>query len=157
MKNIVVLSDTHGRVGNVEELYPIMNEADLVVHLGDGASDMREFFKNNPEKTYVCKGNCDFFPALKDCEIEVERVKIFCCHGDRYRVKSDFLPLALEAKKRGCSVALYGHTHVADIRTVEGVLLVNPGSLRYPKSRGGSYAYLSVKGDKAYPVIVGDN
>ncbi|MBQ5927516.1 MAG: metallophosphoesterase [Clostridia bacterium] len=157
MKNIVVISDTHGRKNCVEELYPVLREADFVIHLGDGWTDLRDFNAEHPEKTYLCKGNCDVFPALKEYELEVENVKIFFCHGDKYRVKSDFVPLAQEAKKRGCKVALYGHTHIPDIRTVDGVLLINPGSLRYPANRGGSYAYISISGEKACPVIVGDN
>ena len=118
---------------------------------------MRDVIGAYPEKTYVCRGNCDFFPALPEGELEAEGVKIFFCHGLKYRVKSDLSELAREAKRRGCRVALYGHTHRALICEEEGVLLVNPGSLRFPAGEGGSYCYLTVNGSSVYPVLVGES
>lgn len=156
MKNVVVISDSHGRKENIDRLLPILAEADYIVHLGDGAADMREISEKYPEKTYVCKGNCDFYPALKDYVLDVEGVRVFMCHGDRYRVKSTLLELAKEAKARGADLALFGHTHRAEIVQEDGVTLVNPGSLRFPAGQGGTYAYVSISKDKAYPVIVGD-
>ena len=50
----------------------------------------------------------------------------------RYGVKTLLGVLAHEAKEKGCDVALYGHTHRADICEMDGVTLINPGSLRYP-------------------------
>lgn len=159
MKNIVVLSDTHGRKNNVKTLAPIFADADFIVHLGDGAADVREFQALYPDKTFICRGNCDFFTAgfLPEGELTVEGVKFFFCHGDKYRVKSTYQTIVEEAKKRKASVALFGHTHRAEIREQDGVLLVNPGSFSSPKGFGGTYAYLSVSNGKAYPVIVGDD
>ena len=72
-------------------------------------------------------------------------------------MKADLSALAEEAARRGCKAALYGHTHRALISEENGVLLVNPGSLRYPAGEGGSYCYLTVNGDKIYPVLVGES
>lgn len=157
MKKLIILSDTHGGVKAVEKIYPLMAENDIVVHLGDGAGDMRPFMREYPEKVYLCAGNCDFFSAYPDeGEIEVERVKIFYCHGHRYRVKATLAALAAEAKRRGADIALYGHTHRALITEIDGVTLINPGSMRYPVFEGGSYCYLVINGEKFTPVIVGD-
>lgn len=158
MKTIVVLSDTHGRKTNVNTLSAVFAEADYVIHLGDGAADMKEIKSLHPEKTFVCRGNCDIFSSdsLPEGELEVEGVKIFFCHGDKHRVKSTLDPLTSEAKKRGATLALFGHTHRAEITQKEGVLLVNPGSFRAPSNLGGTYAYISVGDGKAYPVIVGE-
>ena len=157
MKTLVVLSDTHGHKEGIERLTGLFAENDYILHLGDGAADMRDVIGSYPEKTYVCRGNCDFFPALPEGELEAEGVKIFFCHGHKYRVKSDLSELAREAKPRGCRVALYGHTHRALICEEEGVLLVNPGSLRFPAGEGGSYCYLTVNGSSVYPVLVGES
>ena len=78
------------------------------------------------------------------------------CHGHRYGVKSDLTQLAINAKRRNYNIALYGHTHVPDVREVEGVTLINPGSARYPVDLGGSYCYLVVHENKATPVLVGE-
>lgn len=155
MKTIVVLSDTHGARAVVEEMMPIFAEADYIVHLGDGAGDMREVSAKYPEKTFVCKGNCDGVPALYEYTLEVERARIFLCHGDRYGVKRGVGELIKRAKEEDCSVALYGHTHQAEVREVDGVLTVCPGTAHSPKWAGGSYAYLTVQGGSVHAVIVG--
>ena len=157
MKKIIIISDTHGNAKGISELLPLIAENDYLIHLGDGAGDLREIRALYPDKVYFCGGNCDFFSAYPDCgELEIEKLKIFYCHGHRYDVKRELLSLALEAKRRDCDIALYGHTHMAKITEMEGVMLINPGSLRYSCGKGGSYCYLVINGDKATPVIVGD-
>ncbi|MBQ8658700.1 MAG: metallophosphoesterase [Clostridia bacterium] len=158
MKKIVVISDTHGNLGGIEKLAPLMAENDLVVHLGDGGSDLRTFTANFPEKAYVCRGNCDFFSAYpEEGVLEVERIRIFYCHGHTYGVKSGLWGLAREAKRRDCQIALYGHTHTALITELDGVTLVNPGSLKRAVGEGGSYCYLVVNKEKFTPVLVGES
>lgn len=154
MHTIVVISDTHGRTEGLNELRPLFAENDYIVHLGDGAADMRAVCEEYPEKTYVCQGNCDFYSALDEWVLEVERVRILICHGHRYGVKSSLSALAAAAKRHGCDAAFYGHTHRPLIIEENGILLVNPGSLRLPAGRGGSYAYVIVAKDKIMPVIV---
>ncbi len=158
MKKIIVVSDTHGNVKAIEKLMPLIAENDYVIHLGDGCADMKQVWQAYPDKVYHCRGNCDgLTPTPSDGEIEIEYLKIFYCHGDRYGVKSDLANLATEAKKRGCTIALYGHTHTADIQVIDGVTLINPGALRKSVGEGGSYCYLVINKDKATPVIVGES
>ena len=119
---------------------------------------MRAIRSAYPEKVYACAGNCDFFSALHvEGELETEQVKIFYCHGHKYGVKSDLRALAQEAKHRDCEIALYGHTHRAAITEIDGVTLINPGSLRFSVGEGGSYCYLVVNREKFTPVIVGES
>ena len=120
MKTLIAVSDTHGHKENLNALSQIFEECDYIVHLGDGRADMREISEKYPEKTYVLKGNCDLCGGLKEAEIQIEGVKIFACHGDLYRVKSEPFTLAEEAKRRGASVALYGHTHRAAVHRADG-------------------------------------
>ncbi len=157
MKTLIVVSDTHGKSAGIDKLRPLIVENDYLIHLGDGAGDVRALFGEFPDKVYVCAGNCDFnSPFPSKGVIEVERVSIFYTHGHNYGVKSGLGVLARETKKRGCAVALYGHTHSADISEIDGVTLINPGTLRSPVGEGGSYCYLVVNKDKFTPVIVGD-
>ena len=65
--------------------------------------------------------------------------------------------LAKRAKELDCQLALYGHTHQAGVTEIDGVTLVNPGSLRYPFGEGGSYVYIVINGEKITAVIVGEN
>lgn len=158
MTKILVISDSHGNAKGIESLRPLIAENDFVLHLGDGAGDMRQIFSEFPEKTYICGGNCDFYsPYPAEGVLSVEQLDIFYCHGHQYGVKSGLAGLAQAAKSRGCSIALYGHTHQAAITQIDGVTLINPGSLRFPVGKGGSYCYLVVHKKKATPVLVGDS
>ena len=78
MKRIIVISDSHGNAKGVADLLPLIAENDYVIHLGDGAGDMREARGLYPDKVYACGGNCDFFtPLPEDGILEVENISIF--------------------------------------------------------------------------------
>jgi putative phosphoesterase len=157
MKKLIVISDSHGNMQAVDGMMPLVAENDYLIHLGDGLSDIRALRDAYPDKAYFCAGNCDYaayYPT--DGVLEVENVKIFYCHGHKYGVKQELLTLALAAKSRGCEIALYGHTHEAKITQMEGVTLINPGTLRYAVGKGGSYCYLVIHQGKITPVIVGN-
>ena len=158
MKKLIVISDTHGSLKGIEKLRALIDENDYLIHLGDGAGDIRGLFGDYPDKVYACSGNCDYnSPFPSEGILEVENIRIFYCHGHNYGVKSGLGVLAQEAKKRDCQVALYGHTHRADISEIDGITLINSGSLRLPAGEGGSYCYMVVHKDKVTPVIVGDH
>ncbi|MBO4939939.1 MAG: metallophosphoesterase [Clostridia bacterium] len=149
MKKILIISDTHGALRAVDGMIPFLRENDYLIHLGDGAGDLRVLWDLFPERIYQCAGNCDgISPAPEQDVLEVEGVRIFYCHGHQYGVKDDLQALANAAKKRDCQIALYGHTHKPNATEIDGVTLLNPGALRYPVYEGGPYCYLIVYGDK---------
>ncbi len=157
MKKLIVLSDSHGNRKAVEKLAPLVEENDYCIHLGDGAGDMRTLMERYPDKIYQCAGNCDFFSPLPDEGIlDIEQVRIYYCHGHRYGVKRDLAALAQAAKARDCEIALYGHTHKAKISKIDGVTLINPGTLSLSTERGGSYCYLVIHKKEITPVLVGE-
>ena len=147
MKKIIVVSDSHGNRQAIDSLDPIFAESDLIIHLGDTSSDGGYIRKNYPDKTVVINGNCDIMSVgEKEKILNCEGVNIFCCHGHIYSVKSTLVRLAQRAKELGCALALYGHTHDAREDEIDGVTLINPGTLsRYSQK---SYAYLVINGNK---------
>lgn len=149
MKTMVLLSDSHGHTTGVHELSRLFAENSYVVHLGDGSSDMRPYLG---ESVFVMKGNCDFSFGLPEKVLSIEGVNVFCCHGHKYGVKSGLERLSSRAKELGCTVALYGHTHRADITEVDGVLCINPGALA--SFTEPSYAYLVFHNNTVTPTIV---
>ena len=152
MRTFVILSDTHGRRGAIEKISPLFGENDYIVHLGDGAADMRQTTGAYPNKTYVMRGNCDLAGGLEETVIEAEGCAVFCCHGHRYGVKTGLSRLAARAQEPGCDIALYGHTHRAKIEMWDGVLCINPGALgSYSEP---SYAYLVISGAVPTATIV---
>ncbi len=157
MKTLVVISDSHGNIRAMEKLRPFVAENDYFLFLGDGIADIFPIRKEYFDKTYFCTGNCDCFPSYPtEGVLEVEKMRIFYTHGHRYGVKSGLGNLAKEAKSRGCQVALYGHTHTPLISEIDGVTLINPGSLHLVGDKP-VYAYLVVNGDKLTSVLVGDS
>ena len=153
MKTFVIISDTHRNTKPLDKIATVLAECDYIIHLGDMAGDARELMRAYPEKTYVLAGNNDFFGGESELVLDAEGRRIFACHGHRYGVKSGTERLVAAAKERLCDIALYGHTHEAEVREENGVLLINPGCMTaYAPHK--SYFYLVVNGKKAVPTIV---
>ena len=148
MKTITVLSDTHGNIAAIEKLFPVLEESDYVIHLGDTSSDGQKIRSRLPQKTYLLNGNCDMFGLGEDeLILQIEDVKIFACHGDKYGVKRGYDRIAYKAEQEGCKVALFGHTHAPIEKTVGEVTPYNPGTMsRYSTP---TYLYLVINGGKA--------
>ena len=152
MKTAIVLSDTHGRRRPIARLAPLFAENDFVVHLGDGAADLRAYAKEAPDKFILLHGNCDPFAGMDEYVFEAEGVRVFCCHGHTYGVKSSLERLAARAASLDCTAALYGHTHRAAIEEVGGVTCINPGALS--SYTAPSYCYLVLHRGKFTATIV---
>lgn len=153
MKTVTVVSDSHGNRRAMEKLDGIFAESDYIIHLGDGVSDGARVKSRYPDKTYLLNGNCDGVKLGEEQTVlEIEGVKIFACHGDKFGVKSGTARLVAKAAENGCSVALFGHTHKPTEQTVDGITLFNPGTLsRYSRN---TYLYLVINGEKAVGKIV---
>ncbi len=152
MKTLLVLSDTHHNQEEIKKLLQLFRDCDYIFHLGDNYSDMQPYEEEFSDKLIRVKGNCDVSLFKSEGVIQIEDVKVFYAHGDRYRVKSTLYPLFARAKELDCKLALYGHTHVADITSQEDVTLVNPGSLSFSTPQK-SVAFIVINGDKITATI----
>lgn len=140
---ILILSDSHGFTNCLEEILKSERSADVIIHLGDGGSDlfdMTEYTAGKP--VYQIKGNCDYssfnFPLRLISY--AENVKFFACHGHAYNVKTTLHSLFYAAKEQECKIALYGHTHIPNSEEYEGIILFNPGSVS-----NGKYGIMEVR------------
>lgn len=129
---LLVLSDTHGERHRVSRILEKMHDScDMVVFLGDGENDMdviRERYPSLPVE--MVSGNCDWNSVLPSSKvIEVEGVRIFICHGHLQGVKGGVGRLRSAAAEKGCSLAMYGHTHCRFECYEDGVWIFNPGSV----------------------------
>ena len=124
----------------IERLRP-----DAVIHLGDHLEDaesMESVFSG--VDFYHVPGNCDFFTsAPPSLTISLDGVRIFLTHGHLFGVKSGLTRLALEARRVGAQLALFGHTHEADFLRMGDVTLFNPGSAGMGRQ---TYGMITVKG-----------
>ena len=149
MKKILVISDSHGNAKNVKRILDLCPDADMIVHLGDGASDLSSLFPDNYEKPFaLIEGNGEYYGFVgadrryrpKRTEtVEFEGKKIFMTHGHKYNVRYSTALLAKKGKEMGADICLYGHTHRKDLDEVMGITVINPGTA------SESYAVLEIE------------
>ena len=89
---ILVFSDSHGMTDNMETALDEHRGAfDAVIHLGDGAGDLKRCALPEGARVIAVAGNYeDFFSAyvphdyLPEVTAELGGVKVLCVHGHRY-------------------------------------------------------------------------
>lgn len=127
---LIVISDTHGNYPHALRACEQSGRLDGVIHLGDGADDVGVLERFLAIKVISVAGNCDHGSASpRELLWECSGMRLFLTHGDLYGVKSGLARLEQRAMEVGAQAALYGHTHKADIRTLSGILFLNPGTL----------------------------
>lgn len=164
MRDILILSDTHGRIQRLNELISFRQrslkrgEVLDVIFLGDGLADLFSCREYDNIICHTVRGNCDgtdrFSPYGE--EIPLYRVitlgnyRIFMAHGHTLSVKYGRDELIREAVRQNADIALFGHTHVPMLEYIEkgsvrgadkGLVLFNPGSLG---DFEGSFGNLSI-------------
>ena len=77
-------------------------------------------------------------------EMDGQVAYILLTHGHYYGVSMGAEGLADEAKSRGCDIAMYGHTHRPFLDRIDGVTVLNPGSLSYPRQEGRHPSYMII-------------
>lgn len=140
---ILIVSDTHGSLRNFDTVIEREKEIDMLLHLGDveGDDDYMEAVMNCP--VHIVGGNNDYFSRLPgEIELLIGKYKVFMTHGHGYYVSMDTRRLKQAARARGADIAMYGHTHRPDIDLVDGVKVINPGSLSYPRQSGRQATYI---------------
>ena len=144
---VLIVSDTHRNEDNLIEVLDKEKNLDLLIHCGDveGAEDEIEHYAGC--KTVFVAGNNDFFSRLpREMELQVEGMKVWVTHGHNYYVNTNPAYIRKEARIRNMDIVLYGHTHRPIIEKKEDLIVINPGSLTYPRQEGRrpSYAVLEL-------------
>lgn len=128
---ILVLSDIHSRGSVAEKIIAAHEDIKDIFFLGDGidhVDDLSVFFPDR--KFYTVAGNCDFSsmrPFVNS--VCLCGKQILFTHGHPYNVKWGLGRLKADAKAKGVSLALYGHTHTAKVEYEDGIYYVNPGAV----------------------------
>ena len=166
--SVLLLSDTHGAVDAVRWILAAFSEeCQVCLFAGDGAQDIitvvREAAAGKltiPPVIIMAQGNCDcqlYSPVFPDSEnpkpfgLPVYQQKmiagqqILLAHGHLHHVELDGRKLSMTAENLGCTIAVYGHTHIQSIEGFGGVTAVNPGSPLRPRGKSyGGFAILSI-------------
>lgn len=142
----MIFSDSHGKFERMR-LAVLKERPNLIIHLGDGAFDLRRLQGEFPEIPALgVKGNCDFgVDEAISKTITLDGVKIFLTHGHIYGVKQGYVTAIEAAKNAAADILLFGHTHRAEYTMASGLQLLNPGSIA-----DGRYAIAQLKDGKAF-------
>jgi putative phosphoesterase len=147
MKRVLVLSDSHGNVGNMIRAVK-REEPDMILHLGDCVVDADALRREFPHITMVnVPGNCDCRQDIPERILLIEGKKILICHGHTFNVKAGYLNLEYAAEERKVDAALFGHTHRVFYDKHNRIAYMNPGSIGQPPyGIPPSYGILQVDG-----------
>jgi len=132
---VAVLGDSHLRESVLEDLLEELNQADFLIHTGDLYNDFEYLMKHLEIQGIGVRGNCDV-KGEAELLVELAGKRIFVCHGHRYGVKGNLNQLFYRGKELEADVVIFGHSHIPFCAREENLLLLNPGSVAYP--RGGS-------------------
>lgn len=157
---LLVISDTHGSASTLQSiLQNFGSKADALCFCGDGISDVlynletastqSDFAACVPPIIAFARGNGDAasYPLVlrtdtvnsiyvpNDQLLTAAGVKIMLTHGHRYDVYYSSQGLYDAAMVAEASVLFFGHTHIANVQSSNGITLLNPGSCSRP--RGG--------------------
>ena len=145
---VLVVSDTHRKndlyIALVERLSP-----DMVVHCGDVEGSAYTIREAAHAECHIVAGNNDFFDSLpEDDEFMIGRYKAYLTHGHHYYISVGTEMLKDEAKARGFDIVFFGHTHRPLIERDENLLIINPGSISYPRQEGRKNSYVLMEVDE---------
>lgn len=139
----VIVSDSHGRYGGIQEIMEKEAPFDLFLHAGDLCGGYSRICEWTDAAVHAVRGNCDFGSDLPEEElVSFGRHTIFLTHGHRYYVRTGIEELARAAAVKGADLAVFGHTHMPLADERYGVIVLNPGSLSEPRQKPAKATYI---------------
>ncbi len=146
---VLIVSDTHKR--NENYFTALERETpDMVIHCGDAEGSEYALTESAGCPVSIVLGNNDFFSYLpRELELKIGPYRVWVTHGHNYYVSMGSEEIKREAMVRGMDVVCYGHTHRPVIDTGGDVIVVNPGSLSYPRQEGRLPSYVVMELDEA--------
>lgn len=140
---ILLVSDSHGHneiLKNLVRQYPNMN---FYFHAGDSQSSPYEI-----APFISVKGNCDYDEDFMD------HIKINTPYGNLYMTHKPLINPNI-IKENDIKILINGHTHVPQIKKVEDLYILNPGSVVYPRlDNSPSYMIIDIEKDKIDAKII---
>ena len=151
---ILVISDSHGMVRTMKTAINKSNP-NVIIFLGDGLRnilDLQNIYYD--KKFYFVKGNCDFLNYKINDLLDIAGKKVFITHGHLYNVKRTYETLIDVAREHNADVALFGHTHIPYQNYIDGLYLLNPGSIGSPTKGKISYGIVDIENNNIVTNIV---
>ncbi|RDU24767.1 metallophosphoesterase family protein [Anaerosacchariphilus polymeriproducens] len=145
---VLIVSDTHGKNKNLELVLEREKNIDMLIHLGDVEGSELYISRCLKCPVEIVAGNNDFFSSLeKERELMIGKYKVLITHGHYYYVNEGLGEAYKEAMARGIDIFMFGHTHKPILENRNGIILLNPGSLSYPRQDGRLPSYAIMEAD----------
>ncbi|MBB1079853.1 metallophosphoesterase [Limosilactobacillus sp. STM2_1] len=145
---ILVVSDNHREEKILTKIIQqVGDKVDLLVHCGD--SELLP--DREPMNRFkAVKGNNDYrLPYPTELMINQGTENVFVTHGHLQQVNFSLTPLMLTGEEKGASIICYGHTHQLGVAYDHKMLIVNPGSISFPRGEyaqiGGTFAIIKAQ------------
>lgn len=151
---LLIFSDAHGSIRGAKEALFAQPQARHVFFLGDGTRDIPALQEEFPDRTfYTVRGNGDLWDDAPQTDmVEVGGKRVFFTHGHLFGANEE--KMALCARLRGADILLYGHTHVPRTAYLDGLHVVNPGSVTRSRQGANSYAVIDIEPSGILPIII---
>lgn len=146
---VLIVSDTHRNNDNYFRVLEREGQLDMVIHCGDAEGSEYLLQEAAGCPLHIVMGNNDFFSNLpREEELEIAGKKVLITHGHYYCVSNGYELLKDEGMARGFDIVMYGHTHRPVVDKSDGIVVVNPGSLTYPRQEGRRPSYIMLEMNK---------
>lgn len=146
---VLIVSDTHGRDAVLKRLIEQVKPIDMLIHCGDveGSEDYIRSLAGCP--THIVAGNNDFFCDLpKEEEFLIGKYRVLLTHGHYYYISMGTQMIREDAAARGFDIVMFGHTHRPCLEQDKGIVVLNPGSLSFPRQEGRKPSYIMMDLDR---------
>jgi len=132
---LLVVSDSHNNNDLLRKIATKHNDCDYYIHCGDSQSSKEEI-----HPFVSVKGNCDYFSSdyPKNMILTSPLGKVYIEHIPFYQTYIS------ELKRKGFVLYIHGHTHVKRDEVRDGIRIINPGCLAYPRGEGLSYCVINI-------------
>ncbi|HOO28925.1 MAG TPA: metallophosphoesterase [Lachnospiraceae bacterium] len=146
---ILIVSDTHRQNGKLWKVIDKVKPIDMLIHCGDVEGDDKEIEMRAECPIHVVAGNNDIYYDLDDeQEFLLGRYKVLLVHGHRHHIYAGVASLFHLAKERGVDIVMFGHLHVPMLEQKNGITVLNPGSLTYPRQPNRRPSYIIMELDE---------
>jgi putative phosphoesterase len=117
----------------------IVEEPDAILHMGDSEGAFKILADlvrlDWPDcKLYDVRGNCDIDIKLPEIlTVSLAGKRFHMMHGHQFReIKNAgvYDRAVMQTKQNNADVLLCGHTHYQMCRTIDGLLVINPGAAK---------------------------
>ena len=132
---ILVVSDSHGDNKTLKSIAAMHPDCDYYFHCGDAQANQEDV-----APFAAVRGNCDYMAN--------NLPKYLLVNTKEGLIVVEHIPFYLftleDLKKKNCLLYLVGHTHIKDDKVAEGIRIVNPGAIVYPRDGSKSYAIINI-------------